>query len=63
MSSSLLAIGTRIGLSEAWFLSLLLTIAFCCMVFAVAALLRQSYKDQKPEVQRVRRQLRSKFDH
>ncbi|MCR9237378.1 MAG: hypothetical protein NXI17_11980 [Alphaproteobacteria bacterium] len=63
MSSSLLAIGTRFGLSEAGFLSLLLTIAFCCMVFAVAALLRQSYKDQKLEVQRVRRKLRSKFDH
>jgi len=63
MSSSLLAIGTRLGLSEAGFLSLLLTIALCCMVFAVAALLRQSYKDQKPEVQRVRRKLRSKFDH
>lgn len=63
MSSSLLAIGTRFGLSEAGFLSLLLTIAFCCMVFAVAALLRQSYKDQKLEVQRARRKLRSKFDH
>lgn len=62
MSSSLLAIGTRFGLSEAGFLSLLLTIAFCCMVFAVAALLRQSYRDQKTEVQRVQRKLRSKFD-
>ncbi|WP_306261724.1 hypothetical protein [Pararhizobium sp. IMCC21322] len=62
MSSSLLAIGTRFGLSEAGFLSLLLTIAFCCMAFAVAALLRQSFKDQEPEVLRVRRKLRAKFN-
>lgn len=62
MPSSLLAIGTTFGLNEAGILSLLLTIAFCCMAFAVAALLRQSYKDQKPEVMRVRRKVRSNFD-
>lgn len=61
MSLSLLAIGTTLGLNEAGILSLLLTITFCCMAFAVVALLRQSYKDQKPEVQRVRRRTRSKF--
>lgn len=61
MTSSLIALGSALGLNEAGILSLLLTLAFGCMAIAVAALLRQSYRDQKPEVLRVRRRVRSKF--
>lgn len=61
MTVSLISIGTKFGVDEAGILSGLLTVAFCCMAFAVAMLLRQSYKDQKPEVLRVQRRVRSKF--
>lgn len=61
MTSSLLSLGTILGLNEAGVLSVLLAIAFACMAITVAALLRQSYKDQKPEVLRVHRRVRSRF--
>tara|TARA_R110002124_G_scaffold48028_5_gene142248 strand:- start:23009 stop:23167 length:159 start_codon:yes stop_codon:yes gene_type:complete len=49
------------GLTEAGLLSVLLTLVLCCMAFAVALLLRQTYREQKPERLRVRERMRSKF--
>lgn len=61
MTSPLISIGTILGLDEAGTLSALLALGFACMVTAVATLLWQSYRDQKPELQRIQRRARAKF--
>ncbi len=61
MPSQLVAMGSVMGLTEAGLLSVLLTLVLCCMAFAVALLLRQTYREQKPERLRVRERMRSKF--
>ncbi len=61
MASSLISVGTFLGLNEAGLLALLLAIVCGGMAIAVAAVLRQSYQDQKVEVMRLQRKVRSIF--
>lgn len=61
MPSQLVAMGSALGLTEAGVLSVLLTLVLCCMAFAVALLLRQTYREQMPERLRIRERVRSKF--